>query len=320
MRPDIVAADRTTRAKLDVATRAAATDLSVLLLGEHGVGKALFARLIHASSARRAGPFEEINCSAVPPDLIDADLFGCTDGGPSPTSGMHRTGRLERAAGGTILLDAVDGLSPDMQAKLLGVLQHGRIYPVDGGARTVDTRIVAASDVDLEGQVERAAFRRDLFYRLNVLPIYLPPLRERPADVTALAQHFLKRSSATAGRGPLKFTAAALAALRGHSWPGNARELANVIERAVIAVGTVAADSVIDTQHLDLGTDGALPDQSGDAYHGEQLKDAVRAYKRRFIRGALESHGWNQTTTARSLGIQRTYLSRLIKELEISNR
>ena len=315
MRPDIVAADRMTRTKLDVATRAAATDLSVLLLGEHGVGKALFARLIHASSARRAGPFEEINCSAVPRDLLDADLFGCADGGPSPTSGMHRTGRLERAAGGTILLDAVDGLSPDMQAKLLGVLQHGRIYAVDGGARTVDTRIVAASDVDLESQVERAAFRRDLFYRLNVLPIYLPPLRERPADVAALAQHFLKRSSATVGRGPLKFTAAALAALRGHRWPGNARELANVVERAVIA-----ADSVIDTRHLDLGTDGALPDQSDDAYHGEQLKEAVRAYKRRFIRGALESHGWNQTTTARSLGIQRTYLSRLIKELEISNR
>lgn len=315
MRPDIVAADRTTRVKLDVATRAAATDLSVLLLGEHGVGKALFARLIHASSARRAGPFEEVNCSAVPSDLIDGELFGCADGGPSPTSGMHRTGRLERADGGTILLDAVDGLSPDMQAKLLGVLQHGRIYAVDGGARTVDTRIIAASDVDLESQVERAAFRRDLFYRLNVLPIYLPPLRERPADVAALAQHFLKRSSATAGRGPLKFTAAALAALRGHRWPGNARELANVVERAVIA-----ADSVIDTRHLDLGLDGALPDQSGDAYHGEQLKEAVRAYKRRFIRGALESHGWNQTTTARSLGIQRTYLSRLIKELEISNR
>ena len=315
MRPDIVAADRTTRVKLDVATRAAATDLSVLLLGEHGVGKALFARLIHASSARRAGPFEEVNCSAVPSDLIDGELFGCADGGPSPTSGMHRTGRLERADGGTILLDAVDGLSPDMQAKLLGVLQHGRIYAVDGGARTVDTRIIAASDVDLESQVERAAFRRDLFYRLNVLPIYLPPLRERPADVAALAQHFLKRSSATAGRGPLKFTAAALAALRGHRWPGNARELANVVERAVIA-----ADSVLDTRHLDLGLDGALPDQSGDAYHGEQLKEAVRAYKRRFIRGALESHGWNQTTTARSLGIQRTYLSRLIKELEISNR
>ncbi len=315
MRPDIVAADRTTRAKLDVATRAAATDLSVLLLGEHGVGKALFARLIHASSARRAGPFEEINCSAVPPDLIDAELFGGADGGPSPTSGMHRTGRLERADGGTILLDAVDGLSPDMQAKLLGVLQHGRIYPVDGGARTVDTRIIAASDVDLESQVDRAAFRRDLFYRLNVLPIYLPPLRERPADVAALAQHFLKRSSASAGRRPLKFTAAAIAALRGHSWPGNARELANVVERAVMA-----ADSVIDTRHLDVGLDGALPDQSGKAYHGEQLKEAVRAYKRRFIRGALESHGWNQTTTARSLGIQRTYLSRLIKELEISNR
>jgi len=315
MRPDVIAADRTTRAKVEVATRAAATDLSVLLLGEHGVGKALFARLIHASSARQGGPFEEINCGAVPAGLIDAELFGRAGDGRSATAAASWPGRFERADGGTILLDAVDDLSPETQAKLLGVLQHGRIYPVGGGARTVDTRIIAASDADLENQVERAAFRRDLFYRLNVLPIYLPPLRERPDDVAALAQHFLRRSSATAGRGPLKFTSAALAALRGHRWPGNARELANVVERAVIA-----ADSVIDTRHIDLGAGSTLPDQSGDAYHGASLKEAVRAYKRRFIRGALESHGWNQTTTARSLGIQRTYLSRLIKELEISNR
>ncbi|MCY4377437.1 MAG: sigma 54-interacting transcriptional regulator [Spirochaetaceae bacterium] len=315
MRPDVIVADRTMRAKVEVATRAAVTDLSVLLLGEDGVGKALFARMIHAASARQAGPFEEVNCRAVPPDLIDDELFGHADGGPSANGPVHRPGRFERADGGTIMLDAVDALSPDMQARLLGVLQHGRIYPESGGARMVDTRVIAASGVDLEGQVERAEFRRDLFYRLNVLPIYLPPLRERPNDVAALAQHFLKRSSATAGRGTLKFTAAALAALRGHRWPGNARELANVVERAAIA-----ADSVIDTRHIDLGLDSALPEQSSDAYHGESLKEAVRAYKRRFIRGALESHGWNQTTTARSLGIQRTYLSRLIKELEISNR
>lgn len=315
MRPDVIAADRTMRAKVEVATRAAATDLSVLLLGEDGVGKALFARLIHTASARRAGPFEEINCRAVPPELIDDELFGHAEGGPSPNGPVHRPGRFERADGGTILLDAVDALSPDMQAKLLGVLQHARIYPAGGGARMVDTRVLAACGVDLEGKVEREEFRRDLFYRLNVLPIYLPPLRERPNDVAALAQHFLKRSPAITGRGTLKFTAAALAALRGHSWPGNARELANVVERAVIA-----ADSVIDTRHIDLGLDDALPEESGDAYHGESLKEAVRAYKRRFIRGALESHGWNQTTTARSLGIQRTYLSRLIKELEISNR
>lgn len=315
MRPDVVAADRTTRAKVEVATRAAATDLSVLLLGEHGVGKALFARLIHASSARQAAPFEEINCSAVPSDLIDAELFGRADRGQSAAAALHRPGRFERADGGTILLDAVNDLSPETQAKLLGVLQHGRIYPVGGSARTVDTRIIAASDVDLERQVERAVFRRDLFYRLNVLPIFLPPLRERPDDVAALAEHFLKRSSETAGRGPLKFTAAALAALRGHSWPGNARELANVVERAVIT-----ADSVIDARHVDLGAGSTLSELSSDTYHGESLKEAVRAYKRRFIRGALESHGWNQTTTARSLGIQRTYLSRLIKELEISIR
>jgi Nif-specific regulatory protein len=315
IRPEVIAADRTMRAKMQVASRAAATELSVLLLGEHGVGKALFARLIHTVSPRQTGPYEEINCGAVPPDLMEAELFGRADGGPSPAVAVPGQGRFERADGGTILLDAVGDLSPEMQAKLLGVLQHGRIYPLGGAARTVDTRIIAASDIDLESQVDRSAFRRDLFYRLNVLPIYLPPLRERPDDVTALAQHFLKRSRASSGRGPLKFTAPALAALRGHSWPGNVRELASVVERAVIA-----ADSVIDARHIDVGLGTALPDQSSDAYHGESLKEAVRAYKRRFIRGALESHGWNQTTTARSLAIQRTYLSRLIKELEISNR
>lgn len=315
MQPDVVAVDRTMQSKVAVAMRAAATDLSVLLLGEHGVGKTLFARLIHAASARRAGPFEEVNCSAVPPDLLEAELFGGADGGsPYPAGACHRPGRLERADRGTVLLDAVGDLSPPMQAKLLGTLQHGRIYPVGGARRTVRTRIIAASDLDLESQVERGAFRRDLFYRLNVLPIYLPPLRERPDDVTALANHFLARSCASSGRGMLRFTAPALAALQEHRWPGNVRELANTVERAAIA----ADSSIVETHHLSLGA--ALQRHASDAYHGESLKEAVRAYKRRFIRGALESHGWNQTSTSRSLGIQRTYLSRLIKELEISNR
>lgn len=316
MQPDVVAVDRTMQAKVAVATRAAATDLSVLLLGEHGVGKTLFARLIHAASARRAGPFEEVNCAAVPPDLLEAELFGGADGSPHPAGAGHRPGRLESADRGTVLLDAVGDLSPPMQAKLLGTLQHGRIYPVGGAGRTVRTRIIAASDLDLESQVERGAFRRDLFYRLNVLPIYLPPLRERPDDVTALANHFLARSCAASGRGMLRFTAPAMAALQEHRWPGNVRELANTVERAAIDVAAHA--SSVEAHHLSLGA--ALQDHAIDAYHGESLKEAVRAYKRRFIRGALESHGWNQTSTSRSLGIQRTYLSRLIKELEISNR
>ena len=314
MRPDIVAADRMMRVKVEVATRAAATDLSVLLLGEHGVGKALFAQLIHSVSARHASSFEVVNCSAVPPDVLEVELFGYSSNGSPPSGAGYRSGRLERAEGGTILLDAVGALSADMQAKLLGVLQHGRIYPVGAGdARMVDTRVIAASDIDLEMQVQRGGFRRDLFYRLNVLPIYLPPLRERPDDVPALARHFLRRSCAASGRGPLKFTSSALAILRAHGWPGNVRELANAVEGAVIA-----ADSAVDARHLSLGT--ALRDEAVEAYHGESLKEAVRDYKSLFLRGALESHGWNQTTTARSLGIQRTYLSRLIKELEISNR
>ena len=298
MHPTVVAVDRIMQAKVALATRAAATDSSVLLLGESGVGKALFARLIHEVSARRTGPFEELNCAAVPPELLEAELFG----------------RIARADGGTIVLDAVGDLPPELQPKLLGVLQHRRVYPAGGHeAQGIDTRIIAASDLDLEREVERGGFRRDLFYRLNVLPIYLPPLRERPDDVAALAEHFLKRCCHATGRGPFELTSQALAALRAHPWPGNVRELEGAIERAV-----VAADTAIEAATLSLTT--ALLHHDSDAYHGQSLKEAVRAYKRRFIRGALDSHGWNQTSTSRALEIQRTYLSRLIKELEISNR
>lgn len=297
MCPHVVAVDRVMRAKVSVARRAAATDLAVLLEGDTGVGKALFARLIHSESSRRDGPFEELNCATVPPGLLEAELFD----------------RIERADGGTILLNSVDELSLDLQSMLLGVLQHRRVYPADASeARGVSVRIICASALDLESQVERESFRRDLFYRLNVLPIYLPPLRERPDDIEALACHFLERCCATVGRGPLELTSQALLALNAHHWPGNVRELQNAIESALLTAG--AAIEVSDLSFITAN----LNEQDSDVYHGQYLKDAVRSYKRRFIRGALGSHGWNQTNTARALKIQRTYLSRLIKELEIS--
>lgn len=294
----VVAVDRMMQAKVAVANRAAATNLSVLLLGESGVGKALISRLIHEASPRRTGPFEEVNCAAVPSQLLEAELFAS----------------IERADGGTIHLDAVGELPHDLQPKLLGVLQHRRIYPEGSRkAKAIDTRIIAASDHDLESEVERGGFRRDLFYRLNVLQIYLPPLRERLDDVEALARYFLERCCHATGRGPFEITSKALVALRTHHWPGNVRELEGAIERAVLT-----ADTAIEEENLSLIT--TFRNHDSDAYQGQSLKKAVRAYKRRFIRGALDSHGWNQTITSRALEIQRTYLSRLVKELEISNR
>ena len=170
MRPDLVVTDRLMQAKLKLATRAAATDLSVLLIGEHGVGKSLFAQFVHSVSQRHASAFEVVNCAAVPPSLIEGELFGHTSDHSLSSDAGYRPGRLETASKGTTLLESVDALTSEIQAKLLAVLQQGHVYPVGAhDLRVVDTRIIATSDLDLEIEVERGAFRRDLFYRLNVL-------------------------------------------------------------------------------------------------------------------------------------------------------
>lgn len=296
--PHVVAVNRLMQLKVSVARRAASTESTVLLLGESGVGKRLFAQFIHFESARRDGPFEEVNCAAVPSQILERELF---EG-------------FARADGGTILLQSIEALPIELQSKLLGVLQSGRVYlPKTKTARNIDTRVIGATARDIESLVERNGFRPDLFYRLNVLPMYLPPLRERTDDIEKLALYFLKQSCDSSGRGKLKLTADSVHALVAHRWPGNVLELKAVMQRA-----SLTADVSVQVGDLSLRT--ILPEGSIDTYHGETLKDAVRAYKRRFIQGALDSNGWNQTATSRALEIQRTYLSRLIKELEISNK
>ena len=298
------------RDKLDIAYRAAQTNSSVLLLGESGVGKELFAEQIHQKSVRSAQPLIRVNCAALPENLLESELFGHVKGAFTGAT-SDRRGRFELADQGTIFLDEIGDLPMNLQAKLLRVIQHKTFERVGGSEpQQVDVRIIDATNKDIEAEVEENRFRADLFYRLNVLPLYIPPLRERREDIPLLADFFFKRFNRETKKQLKGFTNEALEVLLSYSWPGNIRELENAIERAVV------------TTQNDYIRPGAFilhttPRSKDDAYSGKNLKEATNIFKKHFIRKALESNQWNQTRTARVLGIQRTYLSRLIKELDI---
>ncbi len=296
--------------KLDLIDRVAPTDSSVLILGESGVGKELFAEQLHLRSRRQSGPFIRVNCAALPEPLLESELFGHVKGAFTDAS-SDRRGRFELADGGTIFLDEIGDVPLSIQAKLLRVLQE-RSFEKLGSSETqrVDVRIVAATNRDIEEAVAEGTFRRDLFYRLNVLPLYVPPLRERPEDITELAHFFLKRFNHETKKQIRGFSDEAIEALLSYSWPGNVRELENAVERAVV----ICRGEFISPSDLVLKSG----EKGGDErYRGRTLKESVTLFKRQFIRNTLERHRWNQTEAARELGIQRTYLSRLVKELEI---
>ena len=299
------------KAKLDIAARAAQTDSSVLLLGESGVGKELFAEQIHLGSTRRDQPLIRVNCAALPDNLLESELFGHVKGAFTGAS-RNRRGRFELADGGTIFLDEIGDLALNLQAKLLRVIQHKTFEPVGGSEPIhVDVRIVAATNKDIEEEVSANRFRADLYYRLNVLPIYIPPLRERREDIPVLADFFLNRFKREMNK-PLKgFSSEALEVLLSYSWPGNVRELENAIERAVV----ISREELIYPDAFILQNPSRSREQD---YAGMVLKEATNCFKRNFIRQSLESNRWNQTKTSKILNIQRTYLSRLIKELNIS--
>jgi len=299
------------REKLELARRIGATESSVLLIGESGSGKELFAERIHLESMRREKPFIRVNCAALPEHLLESELFGHVKGAFTDAS-KERIGRFELADGGTIFLDEVGELPLSVQAKLLRVIQH-QVFEKVGSSEPcrVDTRIIAATNRNLEEAMDKGLFRQDLYYRLNVLPFVVPPLRDRPEDIPVLADYFFRKTKRELGRTVSGFSAEAMDALLSYRWPGNVRELENVVERAI----------VISTHELIRPEDLMLPGSSSltpDAYAGSSLKEAVLQFKRHFITKALEEHNWNQTDTARAVGIQRTYLSKLIKELEIS--
>ncbi|MDR2516533.1 MAG: sigma 54-interacting transcriptional regulator [Spirochaetaceae bacterium] len=308
-----VAKSQVMRELAEVADRYAKTDASVLIRGESGVGKEIFAEQIHARSGRRDGPFIRVNCAAIPDGLLESELFGHVKGAFTNAVGERR-GRFEMAGGGTIFLDEIGDMPSALQAKLLRVLQQKTFEKVGSDETiTVDVRIIAATNRDIERLVEEGGFRSDLYYRLNVLPLYVPPLRERADDIPELASFFLKNMIKKTGKKIEGFSEAAMEALIAARWTGNVRELQNTVERAAVMSGAGL-----------LGPEDLFPALYTEKTFGgggeRNLKEAINAFKARYIQNVLEENNGNQTEAARALDIQRTYLSRLIKELGIARK
>lgn len=296
-------------AQLQLVERAAPTDSTVLILGESGVGKELVAEQIHLQSKRAEQPFVRVNCAALPAPLLESELFGHVRGAFTDAV-SDRRGRFELANKGTIFLDEIGELPMPLQAKLLRVLQE-RTFERVGSSESlaVDVRIIAATNKDIDASVQRGEFRSDLFYRLNVVPIHVPPLRERPEDIPELARHFLRRISADTQKAVEGFNEQAMHMLLSYHWPGNVRELQNAVERAVV----ISGGALITPDDLLLPLGG----QNLQSIPAKGLKEGVALFKREFIRLALERNEWNQTAAAKELDVQRSYLSRLAKELDI---
>lgn len=293
----------------DMIQSVADTKATVLITGESGTGKSLVARAIHRASSRRDKPFVEVACGALPETLLESELFGHVAG--AFTGATHdRAGKFMLANGGTIFLDEISTASPGMQVKLLRVLQDFEFEQV-GGTRTfvVDTRVILASNEDLARAVAEGRFRQDLYYRINVINIELPPLRQRVSDIPLLAQHFLERIVRDSGKKVEGFSEAAMRALEAYSWPGNVRELQNVIERAVL----LGKQRIIGVEDLPQGL--FAPPPALEPLGRRTLKQALATPERQLILEALEAHHWNRQATAQALGINRTTLYKKMKRL-----
>jgi two-component system nitrogen regulation response regulator NtrX len=308
----------------------APTNGRVLIFGESGVGKELIARAMHAESQRRDRPFVELNCAAIPEDFIETELFGYRHGaGPGglnqPT---EKRGTFERADGGTLFLDEVGDMSLKTQAKVLRALDEQRFYPV--GASTpvhVDTRVIAATNKDLEEEIAHGNFREDLFYRLNVIPFFVPPLRDRKEDIPLLSREFLTEFGQQYGRPHVEIAESALTALKLYHWPGNVRELRNVIERVLILNPKATR---IEAKHLPMlvqrtegassRTESAPSGRTGGREEFSTLLEAREAYERDYILKELDRCHGNVSRAAESLGLERSHLYRKMKALGISTR
>jgi DNA-binding NtrC family response regulator len=291
--------------------RVAPSQAKVLITGENGAGKDLVAEAIHRLSKRAGQPFVKLNCAAIPRDLVESELFGHEKG--AFTGALQRkVGRLERAHQGTLFLDEIGDLSSESQAKLLRALETGEVDRI-GATDTiqVDVRIISATNKDLAEAMETGEFRRDLFYRLNGVPLHVPPLRERRADVPALAGHFLGRACEAEGRAAKRLTPEALALLQDYRWPGNVRELRNLMERAAILVDGPEVSGEDLASWLDSGT---TPEESAG------LRGEIERREADAIRKALEQAAWNVTQAAAGLGIDRTNLHRKMRKYGIARR
>jgi len=297
----------------------AATSSTVLITGETGTGKELAARAIHHNSARRAGRFVALNCSAIPESLLEAELFGHVRGAFTGAIGT-RQGRLEQAHKGTLFLDEVGTMSPALQAKLLRVLQEREFERVgDSHTIKIDARVIAATHAHLARMVAEATFREDLYYRLNVLPVQLPPLRERREDIPLLAQHFLTRLTAEAGRGPLTVSQEAMRRLMAHRWPGNVRQLENALERALaFSQGRPQIEAGDLPPELRGDFDGA-PTETAEAWlpeDGLDFERYIEGVQLSLIKRSLERTQGNKRQAARLLNLKRTTLIEKLKRLE----
>jgi len=289
----------------------AGTNGRVLIFGESGTGKELVAHALHAMSPRAPEPFVEVNCAAIPEELIESELFGHVKG--SFTSAHEtKTGKFQKADGGTIFLDEVGDMSLRTQAKVLRALEEQRFEPVGAGASVqVDVRVVAATNKNLEEEIERGNFREDLFYRLNVIPFHVPPLRDRREDIPLLAAYFLREFTTAYGRKPKELTPEAYRLLQDYHWPGNVRELRNLIERIVILNPQVR----VDARHIPLNVTRRPAERPTDRFGS--LQEVREAVEREYILKKLEETNGNVTRTAELLGLERSNLYRKMKTLGI---
>lgn len=300
--PGIVGRSKLWKSALDLVRRVVDTDVAILITGESGTGKEIIAHAIHNQGRRRDKPFMALNCSAIPEQLLESELFGHKKGAFTGAN-ADRKGLMEYAEGGTLLLDEIGDLPLLMQAKLLRVLQDKEIRPLGGSeSKLVDVRIIAATNKDLKEEIKKGTFREDLYFRLNIVEIHLPPLRERTEDIPVLISHFMKKACETHGRSAKKFSASAMSILLKHPWYGNVRELQNVVERAVV---------------LSRGEELEESDLRLDKYSEQELVETgltLEEFERKLVEKTLSETGGNRTRTAEKLGVSLRWLQYRLKE------
>ena len=295
----------------------AESDSRVVITGENGTGKELVARRIWSLSKRARHPFVAVNCAAIPQDLIESELFGHAKGAFTGASEARR-GRFEQADGGTLFLDEIADMSLMTQAKVLRVLQEQRFEPVGGSSTVeVDVRVLAATNKDLEKEIEEGRFREDLYFRLNVIPVHVPPLRERPADITALFEHFIRHYAVELGKAPKTLDIETRRRLEQYAWPGNVRELRNLVERLMI----MTPGTEITPNDLPVNVRGQQTARLNTLALRDfpTLKDAREAFESTYIQRALRDEQGNVTSTAKRLGLERTSLHRKLKSYGIDS-
>ncbi|MBI2569345.1 MAG: sigma-54-dependent Fis family transcriptional regulator [Candidatus Schekmanbacteria bacterium] len=315
----LVGDSRPMRELRDRIATTAQTNGRVLIRGENGTGKELVARQIHQLSKRRTGPFVRMNCAAVPNELIESVLFGHEKGSFTGATETRR-GKFEQANKGTLFLDEIGDMGVQMQSKLLRVLQEGELERVGGSEMiSVDVRVISATNKNLEDEIRHGRFREDLYYRINVIPLTVPPLRDRRDDISLLCDHFLRSASDEHGRKMPRLAVDGAQALCAYSWPGNVRELANIIDRLVIlgpsdVIDAAAVAQVLPLQALEPAC-AEMPDTAG----GDELplRERVRMLERELIERELGRHSWNISSAARSLGLERSHLYKKMANLGI---